>query len=154
MYIVLLPSIHCIVKFVYYILGNGTFIGETKGDNTRFQFGINPHISDCKTGDSTCKFPRHVFDCNIKNNCIEEPFFSLNTMLRLNKNDRLETRLDHTLPHIINEIIPLILEKWKAIIEENRSSLFRSFESKSNKNLKENVNAFIHENQDIFGILN
>ena len=27
----------------------------------------------------------------IKNNCLEEPFFILNIMLRLNKRDRLET---------------------------------------------------------------
>ena len=39
---------------------------------------------------STCKFPRHVYDCGINNNFLEEPFFSLNIMLRLNKSDRLE----------------------------------------------------------------
>ena len=60
-------------------------IGKTKRDNTKgFKVRINQHISDCKTGDSTCKFPRHVYDCGIKNNCLEEPFFSLNIMLGLN----------------------------------------------------------------------
>ena len=44
-------------------------------------------MSDCKTGDSTCKSPHHVYDCGIKNNCLEEPFLSLNIMLRLNKSD-------------------------------------------------------------------
>ena len=69
-----------------------TYIGKTKGDNTKgFKVRINQHISDCKTGDSTCKFPRHVYDCGIKNNCLKEPFFSLNIMLRLNKSDRFET---------------------------------------------------------------
>ena len=60
-------------------------IGKTKRDNTKgFKVRINQHISDCKTGDSTFKFPRHVYDCGIKNNCLEEPFFSLNIMLGLN----------------------------------------------------------------------
>ena len=73
-----------------------TYIGKTKGDNTKgFKVRINQHISDCKTGDSTCKFPRHVYDCGIKNNCLEEPFFSLNIMLRLNKSGRLETIEKH-----------------------------------------------------------
>ena len=70
--------------------------GKTIGDNTKgFKVRINQHISDCKTGVSTCKFPRHVYDCGIKNNCLEEPFFSLNNMLQLNKKDRLETIEKH-----------------------------------------------------------
>ena len=68
------------------------YIGKTIGDNARgFKVRINQHISDCKRGVSTYKFPRHVYDCGIKNNYLEEPFFSLNIMLRLNKSDRLET---------------------------------------------------------------
>ena len=39
------------------------------------------------------------------------------------------------LPHIIKEIIPLILQKLKAIIEENTSSLFNSYESKKVTNI-------------------
>ena len=35
-----------------------TNIGKTKGDDTKgFKVRINQHISDCKTGDSTCKVP-------------------------------------------------------------------------------------------------
>ena len=36
-------------------------------------------------------FPRHVYDCGIRRNCLEHPFFSLNIMLLLNRIDRLET---------------------------------------------------------------
>ena len=72
------------------------YIRKTIGDNTKeFKVRINQHIFDCKTGVSTCKFPRHVYDCGIKNNCLEEPFFILNIMLRLNKSDRLETIEKH-----------------------------------------------------------
>ena len=39
------------------------------------------------------------------------------------------------LQHIIKLITPSILERSKAIIEQNASSLFNSYESKSNKNL-------------------
>ena len=38
---------------------------------------------------------RHANDCGINNNCLEEPFFSLNIMLRLNKSGRLETIEKH-----------------------------------------------------------
>ena len=45
------------------------YIGKTIGDNVRgFKVTINQHISDCKRGVSTYKFPRHVYDCDIKNN--------------------------------------------------------------------------------------
>ena len=43
------------------------------------------------------------------------------------------------LPHIIKEITSLILEKLKVIIEENISSWFKSYESESNENLKQNI---------------
>ena len=73
-----------------------TYIGKTIGDNSKgFKVRINQHISDCKTRVSTCKFPRHVYDCGIKNNCLEEQFFSLNIMLQLNTSDRLETIEKH-----------------------------------------------------------
>ena len=54
------------VNVIYYLKhkmcnGKETCIGKTievymKGDKVR----INQHISDCKTGISACKFPRHV----------------------------------------------------------------------------------------------
>ena len=70
----------------------GTYIGKTIGDNTKgFKVITNQHISDSKTVVSTRKFSRHVYDCDIKKNCLEELFFSLNVILRLSKSDRLET---------------------------------------------------------------
>ena len=69
-----------------------TYISETIRDNTRvFNLRINQHLSDYNTEVSTWTFPRHTFDCGIKNNGLEEPFFSLNIMLRLNKSVKLET---------------------------------------------------------------
>ena len=62
-----------------------------------YEVRINHHISDFRTEVSTCKFPLHVCDCGITNNCIEEPFFSLSIMLRSNKSDRLETIKKHFL---------------------------------------------------------
>ena len=44
-------------------------------DNTkRFKVRINQHISDCKTVVSTYKFTHHVYDCDVKNNYLQEPF--------------------------------------------------------------------------------
>ena len=38
-----------------------TSIGKTVGDNVvGFESRINQHISDCRTGSSTCKFPIHI----------------------------------------------------------------------------------------------
>ena len=72
------------------------YIGKTIEDNTKgFEVRTNPQISYSKTGVSTCKFPRHVYDCVIKDDCLEETFFSLNIMLRLNKSDRIESIEKH-----------------------------------------------------------
>ena len=54
------------------------------------------------------------------------------------------------LPHIIKEVTSLILEKLKVIIEENISSWYKSYESESNENLKQNIGDSIYENQDIW----
>ena len=51
-----------------------TYSGRKIRDNKKgFKVRINQHISDCKTGVSICKSPRHVYDWGIKNNCLEEP---------------------------------------------------------------------------------
>ena len=78
-----------------------TYIWKTIGDNTNwFKVRINQHICDCKTGVSKCKFPI-MFTIVVlriiawKSRSLEEPFFSLNIMLRLNKSDRLETIENH-----------------------------------------------------------
>ena len=40
-----------------------TYFGETTGGNTRgLKNRKNQHTSNCKTGVSTCKFSRHVYD--------------------------------------------------------------------------------------------
>ena len=47
------------------------YIRKTIGDNTKgLNVRMNPHISDCNTVVSTYKFPRHVYECGIKNNCL------------------------------------------------------------------------------------
>ena len=68
------------------------YFGKAIEDNT---FRINQDISDFKTGNSTCKFLRQVYNCGTKNNCLEEPFFGLNIMLQLNKSNRPETIEKH-----------------------------------------------------------
>ena len=76
-----------------------TYIGKTIEDKKKgFKVRRNQPISDCRTEDATCKFLRRLYDCGIKNNCLEKPFFSLNIILRLNKSDRLETIAKHFHP--------------------------------------------------------
>ena len=72
-----------------------TYQENNKRQYERIKVRINQQMSDCKTGDSTCKFLRQVYDFGIKNNCLEEQLFSINTLLRLNKSDRLETIKKH-----------------------------------------------------------
>ena len=85
------------VNIIYYLKCKICYLyWESKSrQHKRFKVRIYQHISCYKTGDSTCKFVRHVYNFSIKNNCLEEPFFSLNIMLRLNKTDRLETIEKH-----------------------------------------------------------
>ena len=73
----------------------------------RFKVGINQRISDCKTVDSTCKFLHHIYDCGIKNNCLEELFINLNMLS--NKNDRLETIEKHFHLKVYIYIAPVCL---------------------------------------------
>ena len=68
-----------------------TYIGKTVGDNVvGFKSRIDQHISDCRTGTSTCKFPIHVYHCAVKNKCLKEPHFQLNTMMKLKGSRQLE----------------------------------------------------------------
>ena len=67
------------------------YIGKTVGDNVvGFKSKINQHISDCRTGTSTCKFPIHVYHCAMKNKCLKEPYFQLNIMMKLKDSRQLE----------------------------------------------------------------
>ena len=73
-----------------------TYIGKTVGDNVvGFKSRINQHISDCRTGTSTCKFTMHVHHCAIKNKCLKEPYFQLNIMMKLKDSRQLEFYENH-----------------------------------------------------------
>ena len=68
------------VNVIYYLKCKMRKEKETIGDNTK-GLRMNQYISDCKTAAPTCKFPRHVYECGIKNNRLEDPFFILNIVL-------------------------------------------------------------------------
>ena len=64
-------------------------IGKMVGDNIiGFNNIINQHISDCRTGISTCKFPIHVYHSAMKNKCLTEPYFQWNIMMKLKDNQQ------------------------------------------------------------------
>ena len=77
------------INVIYYLKCNmcghkETYIGKTVGDNVvGFKSRMNQHISDCRTGTSTCKFPINVYHCAMKNKCLEEPYFQLILMMKL-----------------------------------------------------------------------
>ena len=53
------------------------YIEKILEDNTNgFKVTINQHIFDCKIAVWTCKFPRDVSHCHVKNNCLQEPRFN------------------------------------------------------------------------------
>ena len=85
------------VNIIYYLKCNmcnhkTTYIGKTIGDiSVGFKSRMNQHISESRDGISTCKFPRHVYNCGLKNNCLKEPFFQINIMFKLNNKNRLES---------------------------------------------------------------
>ena len=88
-------------KLIYYLKCNmcdhkETFIGKTVGDNAvGFKSRINQHISDCRTGTSTCKFPINVYHCAMKNKCLKEPYFQWNIMIKLKDSRQLEFYENH-----------------------------------------------------------
>ena len=67
------------------------YIGKTVGDNiVDFKNRINQHISDCRTGTSTCKFPIPVYHCAMKNKCLKKLYFQLNIMMKLKYSQQVE----------------------------------------------------------------
>ena len=66
-----------------------TYIGKTVGDNiVGFKSRMNQHISDSRTGGSTCKFPIHIYKGGLKNKCLSEPFFKINIMMKLKSSNQ------------------------------------------------------------------
>ena len=59
------------VNVIYYLKCNmcdhkeATYIGKTVGDVAGFKSTINQHISDRRTGTSTCKFAIHIYHSGI-----------------------------------------------------------------------------------------
>ena len=84
------------INVLYYLKCNTydhkeTYIGKTFGDNVvGFKSRINQHISDCRTGISTCKFPMHAYHCTMRNKCLKKPYFQLNIMMKLKDSRELE----------------------------------------------------------------
>ena len=62
-------------------------IGDANiGSKTR----MNNDISESRTCISTCKFPRHIYQCGNKNGNLIEPFFEINVVLTTNDPVELE----------------------------------------------------------------
>ena len=81
---------------IYYLKSNmcdhkETYIGSAVPDNVvDFKNIFNQHISDCRTGISTCKFPIHVYHCAMKNKCLKMPRFQLNITMNLKKQSKIK----------------------------------------------------------------
>ena len=68
------------------------YIGKTVANHIHgFKTRMNNHITESRSGVSTCKFLIHVINCIKRNNRqLEEPFFYMYVMLSLKSNPRLE----------------------------------------------------------------
>ena len=70
------------INVIYYLKCNmwedkETYIEKSVGDNfVGFKSRINQHISDCRTGISTCKFPIQVYHCVMKNKSLKSHIFN------------------------------------------------------------------------------
>ena len=88
------------INVIYYLRYNmcdnkETYIGKTVGDNVAsFKRRINQHISDCRTGISTCKFTLYVYHCAMKSKCLKD-HFQLNLMMKLKDSRQLEFYENH-----------------------------------------------------------
>ena len=71
--------------------GEKTYIGKTVGKPIKgFKGRMNQHISESSDGNSSCRFPQHIYECGIKNGNFEETYFKIFIMLSLKSPDRLE----------------------------------------------------------------
>ena len=83
--------ITCNSKNVVYFLscnlcdGNMNYIGQT----TNLRQRMNNHISESRSGTSTCNFPRHVFNCGKTNKNLKEPFFKVYAFMKLSDSNLL-----------------------------------------------------------------
>ena len=73
-----------------------TYTGKSVGDDVvGFKSRINQHITDCRTGTSTCKYPIHVYHCAMKDKCLKEPFFELIILMKPKDSRQLELYENH-----------------------------------------------------------
>ena len=88
--------ITCNAKNVIYFLtcnfcNYTTYIGITTGDEfVGFKQRMNVHIHECRTGESTCNFPKHVYVCSKQKGKKEEPFFTIKIMMKIHNPELLE----------------------------------------------------------------
>ena len=89
-------QITCNSKNVVYFLScnlceqRTTYIGQT----TNFRKRMNNHISESRTGTSSCNFPRHVHECGQKNKNLKEPYFKIYVFMELKDSKLLLTLED------------------------------------------------------------
>ena len=73
-----------------------TYIGKTVGYNVAsFKSRINHHVSDCRTGTSTCKVSIQVYYCATKNKCLEKSYFHLSIMMKLKDSQEIDFNENH-----------------------------------------------------------
>lgn len=84
-------SITCQSENVVYFLSCNmcnnemSYIGQTRTLRNR----MNNHISESRSGISTCSFPKHVHECGIRHNKLKEPFFKIFVFFALNNSSAL-----------------------------------------------------------------
>ena len=59
-------------------------IGQSIGDNiVGCKSGINQHIKLFSNRDvKSCKFPKHIYECGVKNKCLNDLFLKLKLKFR------------------------------------------------------------------------
>ena len=68
-----------------------TYMVKTVGENVvGFKSRINQDISDCRTDITIWKFPIHVHRCAMNIECLTEPYFQLNIMMKVKDGLQLE----------------------------------------------------------------
>ena len=78
-------EITCESKNVIYFLSCNSCNGITNyiGQTTNLRNRMNNHISESRTGISTCNFPKHVFSCATSTHSFQEPFFKIFAFMKL-----------------------------------------------------------------------
>ena len=74
---------------IYYLVCNMCNVMSYTGKTNNLRSRTNNHISSCRNGSGTNVFDNHVYQCGLRNNCLQAPYFKLFAFIRVSDESKL-----------------------------------------------------------------